>query len=228
MSFDISPFWISIRTSCLAGLITFVLGILCARLFLNINSKIKWLVDVIFTLPLVLPPTVVGFFLLVLFGKNSFVGQFLNRFDVSLIFSWQATVIAAVVVSTPLMYRAAKGAFEQVDINTIWAARTLGMSEPKIFLKVMIPQAWPGILAGAVLSFARGLGEFGATLMIAGNIPRRTQTIPIAIYFATAAGDMRTAGIWVAVITGISCVVLAGMNYWEIVQQKKKEQNGFK
>lgn len=224
MSFDISPFWVSVRTTCLAGVITFVMGIMCARLFLNINNKIKWLVDVVFTLPMVLPPTVVGFFLLVFFGKNSAVGRFLNQFDASLIFTWQATVIAAVVVSLPLMYRAAKGAFEQVDVSTIWAARTLGMSETKIFLRVMIPQAWPGILAGAVLSFARGLGEFGATLMIAGNIPQRTQTIPIAIYFATAAGDMRTAGIWVAVITGISCVVLAAMNYWEIIQKNKRQQ----
>lgn len=224
MNFDISPFWISIRTACFAGVFTFVLGVLCARLFLNINTNIRWLVDVIFTLPLVLPPTVVGFFLLILLGKNSFVGRFLDQFDSSIIFTWQATVIASVVVSLPLMYRAAKGAFEQVDISTIWAARTLGMSESKIFLKVMIPQAWPGILAGAVLSFARGLGEFGATLMIAGNIPQRTQTIPIAIYFATAAGDMRTAGIWVATITGISSVVLAAMNYWEIMQKKKKQQ----
>ncbi len=227
MNIDISPFWISVRTSCLAGLITFVVGILCARLFLNISSKIKWLVDVVFTLPLVLPPTVVGFFLLVLLGKNSFIGRLLDQIDASPIFTWQATVISAVVVSLPLMYRSAKGAFEQVDISTIWAAKTLGMSEPKIFLKLMIPQAWPGILAGAVLSFARGLGEFGATLMIAGNIPGRTQTIPIAIYYATAAGDMRTAGIWVAVITGISCVVLAGMNYWETMQKKKMEQNRF-
>lgn len=224
MSFDISPFWISVRTSCLAGIITFVLGILCARLFLNINNHLKWLVDVLFTLPMVLPPTVVGFFLLVFFGKNSAVGNFLDRYGVSLIFTWQATVLAAVVVSLPLMYRAAKGAFEQVDISTIWAARTLGMSETKIFLRVMIPQAWPGILAGAILSFARGLGEFGATLMIAGSIPGRTQTIPIAIYFATASGDMQTAGIWVAVITGISCAVLGAMNYWEITQNKKKQQ----
>lgn len=224
MNFDISPLWISVRTACVAGVITFVLGILCARLFLNINTHFKWLVDVIFTLPLVLPPTVVGFFLLVFLGKNSLVGRFLDQFDSSIIFTWQATVIAAVVVSLPLMYRSTKGAFEQVDISTIWAARTLGMSEAKIFLKILIPQAWPGILAGAVLSFARGLGEFGATLMIAGNIPHRTQTIPVAIYFATASGDMRTAGIWVATITVISAVVLAAMNFWEITQKKKKQQ----
>lgn len=225
MNFDIAPLWISIRTSVLSGIITFVLGILFARLFLNINDKIKWLVDVIFTLPLVLPPTVVGFFLLVLLGKNSTIGQILDQFDASLIFTWQATVIASVVVSMPLMYRTSKGAFEQVDINTIWAARTLGMSEIKIFLRVMLPQAWPGVLAGTVLSFARGLGEFGATLMVAGNIPQHTQTIPIAIYFATVSGDMYTAGIWVAVITGVSCLSLIGMNYWEILQKKKKRNH---
>lgn len=224
MNFDLSPLWISVRTAVLSGVITFALGILCARLFLNISDRFKWFVDVIFTLPLVLPPTVVGFLLLVLLGQNSPIGQFLNRFDISLIFTWQATVISAVVVSMPLMYRTAKGAFEQVDISTIWAARTLGMPEPKIFLKIMLPQSWPGVLAGAVLSFARGLGEFGATLMIAGDIPQRTQTIPIAIYFATTSGNMQTAGIWVAVITALSCLALAAMNYWEVLQKNKKKQ----
>ncbi|WP_312640407.1 molybdate ABC transporter permease subunit [Hydrogenoanaerobacterium sp.] len=213
MAFDLTPLWISIKTSLLAGVITFVLGVLCARLFLNVSGRVKWLLDVVFTLPLVLPPTVVGFLLLVLCGKNSALGQLLRRFDLAIIFTWQATVISAVVVSFPLMYRAAKGALEQVDENLIWAGRTLGMSEWRIFLRVQVPQAWPGIASGAVLSFARALGEFGATLMIAGNIPGRTQTIPIAIYFATAAGNMRVATIWVAIITLISCIVLGFMNY---------------
>lgn len=214
MAFDITPLWISIKTSLTAGVITFVLGVLCARLFLYVSGKTRWLLDVVFTLPLVLPPTVVGFLLLVLCGKNSALGKLLHSIDVTIIFSWQATVLAAVVVSFPLMYRAAKGALEQVDENLIWAGRTLGMSEWSIFLRVQIPQAWPGIASGAVLSFARALGEFGATLMIAGNIPGRTQTIPIAIYFATAAGNMKAAALWVAVITLISCIVLGLMNYW--------------
>lgn len=120
--------------------------------------------DVIFTLPMVLPPTVLGFFLLVLFGKNSPVGMLFAKAGVSLIFSWQATVIAAVVVSFPLMYKGAKGALEQVNEDHVWAARTLGMSETAIFIRIMLPEAWPGILAGLALSFARSLGEFGATL----------------------------------------------------------------
>ncbi|MBE6905961.1 MAG: molybdate ABC transporter permease subunit [Ruminococcaceae bacterium] len=214
MPFDWSPLAISLRTVLCAGVLVFVLGIGFARLFLYAGGRVKWITDVIFTLPLVLPPTVIGFFLLVLFGKNSPLGRTLAQIGLSLIFTWQATVAAAVVVSFPLMYRAAKGAFEQVDENLIWAARTLGMSEWTIFIRVLIPQAWPGIAAGTALSFARALGEFGATLMIAGNIPGRTQTIPIAIYFATAAGNMRTAGIWVAVITAVSCLALGLMNYY--------------
>lgn len=214
MPFDWSPLAISLRTVLCAGALVFVLGIGFARLLLYAGGRVKWITDVIFTLPLVLPPTVIGFFLLVLFGKNSPLGKALAQIGLSLIFTWQATVAAAVVVSFPLMYRAAKGAFEQVDENLVWAARTLGMSEWTIFIRVLIPQAWPGIAAGTALSFARALGEFGATLMIAGNIPGRTQTIPIAIYFATAAGNMCTAGIWVAVITAVSCLALGLMNYY--------------
>ncbi len=214
MPFDWSPLAISLRTVIFAGVLVFALGIGFARLFLYAGGRTKWITDVIFTLPLVLPPTVIGFFLLVLFGKNSPVGKALAQIGLSLIFTWQATVVSAVVVSFPLMYRAAKGAFEQVDENLVWAARTLGMSEWTIFIRVLVPQAWPGIAAGTALSFARALGEFGATLMIAGNIPRRTQTIPIAIYFATAAGNMRTAAIWVVVITAVSCLALGLMNYY--------------
>lgn len=214
MEFDITPLWISLRTTLCAGIVVFVLGVGCARLLLFKSGRIKWVAEVLFTLPLVLPPTVIGFFLLVLCGKNSPLGRLLKQFDLSLIFTWEATVAAAVIVSFPLMYRAAKGAFEQVDADLLWAARTLGMSEWRVFIKVMIPQAWPGIAAGMALSFARALGEFGATLMIAGNIPGRTQTMPIAVYFATAAGDMQTAGIWVAVITLVSCLSLGAMNWY--------------
>lgn len=220
MAFDWSPLVISLRTVLYAGVLVFLLGVSLARIFLYVDGRVKWLTDVLFTLPLVLPPTVIGFFLLVLFGKNSPIGKTLAQAGLSLIFTWQATVLAAVVVSFPLMYRAAKGAFEQVDENLIWAARTLGMSEFKIFVRILIPQAWPGIAAGAALSFARALGEFGATLMIAGNIPKRTQTIPIAIYFATSAGKMQTAGIWVAVITTVSCVALGFMNYYNARAKK--------
>ena len=211
--FDYAPLWISLRAAVLASAIVFVFGTLAARLCLNLKGRFVWILDVLFTLPMVLPPTVLGFFLLVLFGRNSFLGGLLNKLGIPVIFSWQATVIAAVVVSFPLMYKGAKGALEQVDMEHVWAARTLGMSEFRLFVKVMLPEAWPGILAGLALSFARALGEFGATLMIAGNIPGKTQTIPMAIYFATAGGDMETAWIWVGVITIVSCVALAVMNH---------------
>jgi len=214
MEFDFSPLLISIKTSLIASVIIFFLGVFMARLFLNVGGKVKWVMDVVFTLPLVLPPTVVGFLLLLIFGKNSFIGGFLYSLGIPIIFTWQATLIAAVVVSFPLMYRAAKGAMEQVDSNLIWAGRTLGLSEMKIFLKIIIPQAWPGIAAGLVLAFARALGEFGATLMIAGNIPKVTQTIPLAIYFATAGGKMEVAAIWSFIIIGISCSVLGLMSFW--------------
>lgn len=212
--FDYAPLWISLRATVLAAAIVFALGTLAARLCLDIRGRFAWVLDVLFTLPMVLPPTVLGFFLLVIFGRNTFFGKLLSDAGMPVIFSWHATVIAAVVVSFPLMYKGAKGAFEQVDQEHVWAARTLGMSEFGIFVKVMFPEAWPGTLAGLALSFARALGEFGATLMIAGNIPGKTQTIPMAIYFATAGGDMRTAWIWVAVITIVSCVALAVMNHF--------------
>ncbi|MCI8649496.1 MAG: molybdate ABC transporter permease subunit [Anaerotruncus sp.] len=211
MTFELTPLFLSLRTALCASGIVFLLGIACARLFLYARGWVKWLTDVLFTLPLVLPPTVLGFFLLVLCGKHGPLGRLMLRYGVSLLFSWQATVLAAVVVSFPLMYRAAKGALEQVEEELVWAARTLGWGELRIFLRVMLPQALPGIAAGAVLSFARALGEFGATLMVAGNIPGRTQTMPLAIYFATAAGNMRAAAIWGWIITLVSCIVLGMM-----------------
>jgi len=159
------------------------------------------IIDTIFSLPLVLPPTVLGFFLLVLLGRNGPIGILLARLGLKgVIFTWKATVIAAAVVAFPLMYRSARGAFRQVDQELIWAARTLGMSEQRIFFRIMIPEAWPGLMAGLALSFSRSLGEFGATLMIAGNIPGKTQTMPMAIYFATVGGNMQTAWIWVGII----------------------------
>lgn len=220
MSIDFSPLIISIKTSLVAVFFTFILGIVAARILMNVNSKVQWILDVIFTFPLVLPPTVVGFILLVIFGKNSAIGKLLSEIGVSIIFTWQATVLAAIIVSFPLMYRAAKGAFDQIDTNLIWAARTLGLSEFKIFIKIMIPLALPGIISGAILAFARALGEFGATLMIAGNIPKVTQTIPLAIYFANAAGKTKEAGFWTLIIIVISLVVLGIMNYWSAKDKK--------
>ena len=174
---DMMPVWISIKTALAATLITFFLGLAAARYMAGRDFRGKSLVDGFFILPLVLPPTVVGFGLLCLFGRNGPVGQLLFAMGRPVVFSWSATVIASAVVSFPLMYQAARAAFEQVEPNLENAARTLGASEWRVFWRISVPLAWPGIAAGAVLAFARSLGEFGATLMLAGNIPGKTQTI---------------------------------------------------
>lgn len=210
---DISPLVISLKTSLLATALTFVFGILAARMVQKIR-RFRGLVDGIFTLPMVLPPTVVGFFLILLFGRNSPVGAFLSFFQISVIFSWGATVISATVVSFPLMYRTVLGAFEQLDINLVYAARTLGMGEWSIFCRVVLPNCWPGVAAGTVLAFARALGEFGATAMIAGNIPGKTQTISMAIYTAVQAGDRAAAFLWSAVAVAISFTGMILLNFW--------------
>lgn len=222
---DLMPLFLSFKTALLATAITSVLGILVAKWMVDYNGKSKGLIDGLLSLPLVLPPTVVGFFLLLLIGRNGPVGKFLNLFDITLIFSWEATVIAAVTVSFPLMYKTVRSSLEQVDINCINAAKTLGVSQWRIFFKITLPQAWPGIIAGVLFAFARSIGEFGATLMIAGNIPGRTQTIPIAIFFAAESGNMTLALIWVLVIVTISLGVTFSMNVWLDSAQKHKARN---
>lgn len=211
---DYSPILISMKTASLSIIITFFLGVVVAKLVHGMrNEKAKVVIDGIMTLPMVLPPTVAGFFLLYLFGVKRPIGEFLVYFfGVKIAFSWWATVLAAVTISFPLMYRSARGAFEQVDMNLIYAARTLGMSEGTIFRKVLMPNAMPGILSGAILSFARGLGEFGATAMIAGNIAGKTRTLPLAVYSAVAAGDMDTAFHYVLILVMISFAVVILMN----------------
>ncbi len=217
---DFSPLWISLKTAFLATIITSIIGIFISYKMANYKGRGRGIIDGIFTLPLILPPTVIGFFLLLLCGKNGFVGKIFMSFNKNIIFSWSATVIAAVVVAFPMMYRTCRSAFEQIDKNMILAARTLGLSETKIFFKIAIPLAWPGIIGGLVLSFARALGEFGATLMIAGNIPGRTQTMPVAIFFAVESGDMNKAMLWVLIIVAISFIMIFLLNYWSDIQQK--------
>ncbi len=185
-----------------------------ARWRVHRYSRAWELLDAFLLLPLVLPPTVVGFFLLVLFGKNGPLGQFLLKLGILVVFSWPATVIAASVVAFPLMYVTARGALEQLDPQLLQAARTLGASEWRVFWRIAAPLAWPGILAGMILSFARALGEFGATLMLAGNIPGKTQTLPVAIFFAIEAGETPQAAAWVAIVMGISFAVLAALAVW--------------
>lgn len=217
---DFSPLWISIKTATLSTVITFFLGIIVSYWMSNFKGKSKGIIDGLFTLPLILPPTVVGFFLLLICGKNGPIGKLLDLFNTSLIFSWSATVIAAIVVSFPMMYRTTRSAFEQIDINILSAARTLGLSEFKIFYKIAIPLAMPGIIGGLVLSFARAMGEFGATLMLAGNIPGKTQTMPLAIFFAAEGGDMQKAILWVIIIVTLSLFLILILNYWSEVQLK--------
>ena len=216
---DWSPFWISLATSLTATAITLLAGLAAAAWREGRKGPAMALVDGIFLLPLVLPPTVVGFFLLLLFGRNGPLGKLFLQFGTTIVFSWPATVIAAAVVSFPLMYLTARAALEQVEPRLLQAARTLGATEWRAFREVALPLAWPGILAGTILAFARALGEFGATLMLAGNIPGRTATIPIAIYFAVEANDLHAALAWCAIDACVSLVLLAALYYWTHAQR---------
>lgn len=222
MGFDLSPALISIKITLISTGIIFIIGLSAAWGMTKYRGKWQGLIDGILTLPLVLPPTVAGFGILLLIGKHGPVGKFLDIFGVNIVFSWYAAVIASTVVAFPLMYKTSKAAFEQIDPNVLNAARTLGASESKIFWRITVPMAWPGIAAATTLSFARSLGEFGATLMVAGSIPGKTMTIPIAIYFATAGGDMRVAMIWVIIIFAISLAVMVATNYWNSYQENMK------
>ncbi|MDJ0898967.1 MAG: molybdate ABC transporter permease subunit [Xenococcus sp. MO_188.B8] len=211
---NLIPIWISLKTATTATIITFFLGIIIAWWMLNYQGKSKGLIEGLLTAPLVLPPTVVGFLLLLLLGRNGFIGQILDYFGVTIIFSWYATVIASTVVSFPLMYKTALGAFKQIDSNLLACARTLGASEWNIFWRIILPLAKPGLIAGTLLAFARALGEFGATLMLAGSIPGRTETIPIAIFFAAEGGEMDRAFWLVIIMLAISLGVIIAINYW--------------
>lgn len=210
---ELSPLIITLETAVVATVVTFFAGIGLALAVVRMR-RFQGLADAIITLPMVLPPTVVGFFLLLFLGRRSAVGRFLLQFDLSLVFTWKAAVIAAVVVSLPLMYRTARGAFEQLDPNILAAARTLGVSEWRIFWRVLLPNARAGILAGLVLSFTRALGEFGATIMFAGNIPGTTQTMSTAIYAAVQANDYDLAFDWAAAIVLFSLFFVVLMNWW--------------
>ncbi len=202
---DWSPLWVSLKTGVVATILSFFLGIFAAGRLMYVKSGVKAVIDGILTLPLVLPPTVAGFFLLLLFSRRRPFGIFLyDSFGIKVVQSFLGCVIAATVISFPLMYRNARAAFEQVDPNILYAGRTLGMSETKIFWKVVVPAAGPGIAAGTILTFARALGEYGATSMLAGNIPGKTATISQRIAMVIQDADYATAGIWVAVVLLIS------------------------
>lgn len=228
MEFDWSPLWISLKTAATATSITIVVGVAlaCWMVFGRAGSrqlqKIKELVDLIVILPMVLPPTVLGFILLLIFGKNGLVGRFLYQMGMAIVFSWPATVMTATVVALPLMYRTTRAAFEQLEQNIIDAARVLGVPDWYTFFRVVLPVSLPSIGAGIILSFARALGEFGATIMLAGNIPGKTQTIPLAIFLAVESGQMEMAYLWVAIVLVISISAILGMNYWTRKQYRFK------
>ena len=208
---EISPFILSVEVAFVSTIITFFVGIYAAIIIVRIK-KFSFLFDIIFTLPLVLPPTVVGFFLLLVFGRNSFIGGLFSKIGISFVFDLKGAILASFIVAFPLMYRTSRGAFEQIDNNIINAARTLGKSENWIFWRIILPNSWQSILSGTILAFTRSLGEFGATIMIAGNIPNKTQTISLAIYTAVQAGDKELAFKWVIIIVAISFVSVMMMN----------------
>ena len=210
---DWSPLYISLKTGAVATIISFFLGLFAARKVIKAGPKVKAVADGLLTLPMVLPPTVAGFFLLLLFSRRRPIGIFLyDQLDIKVVQSWLGCIIAATVIAFPLMYRNARAAFEQIDVNLVYAGRTLGMSEGKIFWKVVIPTAGPGIISGTILTFARALGEYGATSMLAGNIPGKTGTISQKIAMVIQDGDYLTAGVWVIIVLIIAFTVIFLMN----------------
>mgnify|MGYP005764105241 FL=1 len=217
---DWYPLWNSLRIAAISCVIVFFSGIFAAYYVARLNRMIKGILDVILTLPMVLPPTVVGYFLLLIFGPKHPVGElFLNVFDIKLVMTWYSGIFAAVVVSFPLMYRTARGAFESFDMTLAYSGQTLGLSNTYIFWRIRIPACRQGILAGTVLAFARALGEYGATSMVAGYTPGRTATISTTVYQLWRTNDEALAFKWVMVNLGISTVVLLAVN---LLERKEK------
>lgn len=205
---DWHPVWLTLRVASLATLVALVAGTALGWVFGRMRFPGRSILEAVFMLPLVLPPTVLGYYILIAMGRNSTIGRFLREhFDYTVIFSWHGAVIASSIVALPLVLKSAAAAFAGVDRTMEAAARTLGQSALSVFLRVTLPLAWRGILAGAMLAFARALGEFGATLMVAGNIPGQTQTLSMAVYDAAQAGDDRLALVLV-MITSLICVVI--------------------
>ncbi len=212
---DVTPLLLSLKVAGIATFFVFISGVVLARLIARREFVGKSIVESIFLLPLVLPPTVVGFGLLVLFGKNGIIGRWLlSEFDIQIVFTWVGAVIASIVVAFPLMYQSASAAFQTLDPRLEKVARTMGASEWRVFWTITFPLVWPGLLAGLILSFARALGEFGATLMLAGYIPGKTETIPIAIYFAVENGDMEKASFWTVIIIALGFSSIMWLNWW--------------
>jgi molybdate transport system permease protein len=209
LSVDLSPLWLTLRVAGMATLVAFLVGVNLAFLVARSRFWGREGVDSLCTLPLVLPPTVLGYYLIVIMGRQGWLGHWLQAtWGISLLFTWQGAVVAAAVVALPLVYKSARAAFEEVNPDLENAARTLGLSEAGVFLRVSLPLAWRGILAGAMMAFARAMGEFGATLMVAGNLPGKTQTLSMAVYDAMQAGNDAAATILVLLISTVCLGIL--------------------
>ena len=212
----------SFKIAFISTIFTFALGLFFARIFTNNNFRGKGILEVLIILPMVMPPTITGYALLIFMGRRMFLGKlFYSIFGTTIIFTPVAACTAAIIVSLPLMYQSCKAALINIDQCYINAARTMNASERKIFWKVILPLAWPGIVSGIILSFARALGEFGATLMVAGNIPGKTQTIPTALYFAVENGNTAVANTLLGIEVVFSFLLVFGLNIW----LKKKNYN---
>jgi molybdate transport system permease protein len=206
---NLAPLWLTLRVAGVATLAAFLVGVVLAFLVARSRFWGREGVDSLCTLPLVLPPTVLGYYLIVVMGRQGWLGHWLQaRWGISLLFTWQGAVVAAAVVALPLVYKSARAAFEEVDPGLENAARTLGLSETGVFLRVSLPLAWRGILAGAMMTFARAMGEFGATLMVAGNLPGKTQTLSMAVYDAMQAGNDAAATVLVLLISTVCLAIL--------------------
>jgi molybdate transport system permease protein len=213
---NLSPLWVSLKVSVLATIITLQLGTLVAYKMYRYQGRARSLIDGLLISPLIFPPTVVGFILLISLGKSGVLGQILAQWNLRIVFTWYGAVLAATIVSFPLMYRSALGAFEQIETLILDAAKIDGASDRAVFWHIALPLASPGIVAGTVLAFARALGEFGTTLMIAGNIPGQTQTMPMAIYFAVEAGAIQEAWFWTMIVVSISLMGTVAVNAWKV------------
>ncbi|MDU5368281.1 MAG: molybdate ABC transporter permease subunit [Finegoldia magna] len=217
------PIIISLKVSIISTIITSILSIFIAWMMVKFNKKNGSVLEAIITLPLVLPPSILGYILLIVIGNNGLIGKiFYDNFGLSVIFTWKACVIASVIVSFPLMYQNCKASFQSIDKKILNAARTMGASEWKIFFRIAIPLAYTGIISGLILAFARSLGEFGATMMVAGNIPNKTQTIPLAMYYAVERGDKTMANTLMIVVVIFSFSLIYFLNRWI---EKRRNRN---
>lgn len=223
-SLDWSPLWISVKTGAVAAVLSFFLGVYAARRIMRVRrDMVQAVLDGLLTLPMVLPPTAAGFFLLLLFSRRRPLGILLyEQFGIKVVQSWLGCIIAATVITLPLMYRSARAAFELVDVDLIHAARTLGMSERRIFWRIILPVASPGLRAGTILSFARAMGEYGATSMLAGNIPGKTATISQRIAMVIQDQNYKTAGVWVLIMLGIAFAAIFLLNVLSVGEGGKR------